>query len=214
MKLYTYWRSSCSYRVRIALGLKGLAWDSIPVHLVKGEQRDPGYLAHNPSGFVPTLVLEDGTELVQSLAIIDYLEAMYPEPPLLPADPLARARVLAAAHVIAMDTQPLTNVGVVGHLKSAYGAEAQGGIDWMVHFMDRNLAAFEKLIQPEGRFCFGDGPGLADICLIPQLYNAHRWGVDLSRFPRLIEIERTALALPAFDAARPETQPDAEQRTA
>ena len=214
MKLYTYWRSSCSYRVRIALGLKGLAWDSIPVHLVKGEQRDPGYLAHNPSGFVPTLVLEDGTELVQSLAIIDYLEAMHPDPPLLPADPLARARVLAAAHVIAMDTQPVTNVGVVGHLKSAYGAVQQGGIDWMVHFMDRNLAAFEKLIQPEGRFCFGDNPGLADICLIPQLYNAHRWGVDLSRFPRLTDIERAALALPAFDAARPETQPDAEQRTA
>ncbi len=210
MKLYTYWRSSCSYRVRIALGLKGLDWESIPVHLVKGEQRDPSYLAHNPSGFVPTLVLEDGTELVQSLAILDYLEATHPNPPLLPADPRARARVLAAAHVIAMDTQPVTNVGVVGHLKSAYGTDAQGGIDWMVHFMERNFAAFEALIQPEGRFCFGDSPGLADICLIPQLYNAHRWGVDLSLFPRMTEIERAALALSAFDAARPETQPDAE----
>lgn len=210
MKLYTYWRSSCSYRVRIALGLKGLEWDSIPVHLVKGEQRDPGYLAHNPSGFVPTLVLDDGTELVQSLAIIDYLDAVHPAPPLLPADPLARARVLAAAHVIAMDTQPVTNVGVVAQLRAAYGADQAGGIDWMVHFMDRNLASFQKLIAPEGRFCFGDAPGLADICLIPQLYNAHRWGADLSRFPRLREIERTALAHPAFDAARPETQPDAE----
>ncbi|MFV1877454.1 maleylacetoacetate isomerase [Nioella sp.] len=210
MKLYTYWRSSCSYRVRIALGLKGLAWESIPVHLVKGDQRAPSYLAHNPSGFVPTLVLDDGTELVQSLAILDYLEAVWPDPPLLPADPLARARVLAAAHVIAMDTQPVTNVGVVGHLKSAYDADQQGGIDWMVHFMERNFAAFDKLILPEGRFCFGDSPTWADICLIPQLYNAHRWGVDLSRFPRLTEIERAALALPAFDAARPETQPDAE----
>jgi maleylacetoacetate isomerase len=210
MKLYTYWRSSCSYRVRIALGLKGLAWESIPVHLVKGEQRDPSYLAHNPSGFVPTLVLDDGTELVQSLAILDYLEAAWPNPPLLPADPLARARVLAAAHVIAMDTQPVTNVGVVAHLKSAYGADQQGGIDWMVHFMERSFAAFETLIAPEGRFCFGDAPTWADICLIPQLYNAHRWGVGLSRFPRLLDIERAALALPAFDAARPETQPDAE----
>ena len=210
MKLYTYWRSSCSYRVRIALGLKGLAWDGIPIHLVKGEQRDPGYLAHNPSGFVPVLVLEDGTELVQSLAILDYLEAVYPAPPLLPAEPLARARVLAAAHVIAMDTQPVTNVGVVAHLKSAYGADQQGGIDWMVHFMTRNFAAFDRLIAAEGTFCFGDGPTWADICLIPQLYNAHRWGVDLSRFPRLLDIERAALALPAFDAARPETQPDAE----
>jgi maleylacetoacetate isomerase len=210
MKLYTYWRSSCSYRVRIALGLKGLAWESIPVHLVKGDQRAPSYLAHNPSGFVPTLVLEDGTELVQSLAILDYLEAVWPDPPLLPADPLARARVLAAAHVIAMDTQPVTNVGVVAHLKSAYGTDQQGGIDWMVHFMERNFAAFDKLILPEGTFCFGDSPTWADICLIPQLYNAHRWGVDLSRFPRLTEIERAAMALPAFDAARPETQPDAE----
>lgn len=210
MKLYTYWRSSCSYRVRIALGLKGLAWESLPVHLVKGEQRSPEYLVHNPSGFVPTLVLDDGTELVQSLAILDYLEAAYPDPALLPADPLDRARVLAAAHVIAMDTQPVTNVGVVGHLKAAYGADNQGGIDWMVHFMTQHLAAFERLIAPEGLFCFGNTPGWADICLIPQLYNAHRWGVALDRFPRLIDIERAALALPAFDAARPETQPDAE----
>lgn len=210
MKLYTYWRSSCSYRVRIALGLKGLAWDSIPVHLVKGEQRDPGYVAHNPSGFVPTLVLEDGTELVQSMAILDYLEAVYPDPALLPADPLDRARVLAAAHVIAMDTQPVTNVGVVGHLKATYGVDMQGGIDWMVHFMQRNLAAFDRLIAPDGTFCFGETPTWADLCLVPQLYNAHRWGVDLGRFPRLLTIERAALALPAFDAARPETQPDAE----
>ncbi len=210
MKLYTYWRSSCSYRVRIALGLKGLAWESIPVHLVKGEQRDPGYVAHNPSGFVPTLVLEDGTELVQSMAILDYLEAVYPDPALLPADPLARARVLAAAHVIAMDTQPVTNVGVVGHLKATYGVDMQGGIDWMVHFMQRNLAAFDKLIARDGTFCFGETPTWADLCLVPQLYNAHRWGVDLDRFPRLLNIERAALALPAFDAARPENQPDAE----
>lgn len=210
MKLCTYWRSSCSYRVRIALGLKGLAWESIPVHLVKGEQNAPDYLARNPSGLVPTLVLDDGTELTQSMAILDWLESAYPSPALVPADPLDRARVLAASHVIAMDTQPVTNVGVVAHLKKEYGASAEGGIAWMVHFMEKNLAAMQKMIAPEGDFCFGNSPTWADICLIPQLYNAHRWGVDLAPLSRLTEIESRALAHPAFDAARPENQPDAD----
>lgn len=210
MKLYTYWRSSCSYRVRIALGLKGLEWQSIPVHLVRGEQNSPDYLAHNPTGFVPTLVLPDGTELTQSMAILEWLESAYPTPALRPADPLARARVLAAAHVIAMDTQPVTNVGVVGHLKREYGASDEGGIAWMVHFMAKNLAAMQAMIAPQGAFCFGESPTWADIVLIPQLYNAHRWGVDMAPLARLTEIEANALALPAFDAARPENQPDAE----
>jgi len=210
MKLYTYWRSSCSYRVRIALGLKGLNWESRPVHLVKGEQNAPDYLAHNPTGFVPTLVLPDGTELTQSMAILDWLEAAYPAPALMPSDPLQRARVLAVSHVIAMDTQPVTNVGVVGHLKREYGASAEGGIAWMVHFMAKNLAAMQEMVAPEGAFCFGDTPSWADICLIPQLYNAHRWGVDLAPLARLTGIEANALALPAFEAARPENQPDAE----
>jgi maleylacetoacetate isomerase len=210
MKLYTYWRSSCSYRVRIALGLKGLDWQSLPVHLVKGDQNAPDYLARNPTGLVPTLVLPDGTELTQSMAILDWLEATHPTPALLPADPLARARVLAASHVIAMDTQPVTNVGVVAHLKREYGASPEGGIAWMVHFMTKNLAAMQKMIAPDGAFCFGDTPTWADICLIPQLYNAHRWGVDLTPLTRLCEIEANALVLRAFDAARPENQPDAE----
>jgi len=210
MKLYTYWRSSCSYRVRIALGLKGLDWESRPVHLVKGEQNAPDYLAHNPAGFVPTLVLPDGTELTQSMAILDWLEAAYPAPALVPADPLQRARVLAASHVIAMDTQPVTNSGVVEHLKREYGVSAEGGIAWMVHFMAINLAAMQEMIAPEGAFCFGDTPSWADIVLIPQLYNARRWGVDLAPLARLTGIEANALALPAFEAARPENQPDAE----
>ncbi len=210
MKLYTYWRSSCSYRVRIALGLKGLDWESLPVHLVKGEQNAPEYLAHNPVGFVPTLVLPDGAELTQSMAILDWLEAEYPTPALLPSEPLKRARVLAAAHVIAMDTQPIANTGVVEHLKREFGASVEGGIAWMVHFMTKNLAAMQKMIAPEGAFCFGDTPTWADIVLIPQLYNAHRWGVDLAPLARLTGIELTALALPAFEAARPENQPDAE----
>ena len=210
MKLYTYWRSSCSYRVRIALGLKGLDWESRPVHLVKGEQNAPDYLAHNPAGFVPILVLPDGTELTQSMAILDWLEAAYPAPRLMPSDPLQRARVLAASHVIAMDTQPVTNSGVVEHLKREYGVSAEGGIAWMVHFMAKNLAAMQEMIAPEGAFCFGDTLSWADICLIPQLYNARRWGVDLAPLARLTGIEANALALPAFEAARPENQPDAE----
>ena len=210
MKLYTYWRSSCSYRVRIALGLKGLDWESRPVHLVKGEQTAPDYLAHNPAGFVPILVLPDGTEPTQSMAILDWLEAAYPAPRLMPSDPLQRARVLAASHVIAMDTQPVTNSGVVEHLKREYGVSAEGGIAWMVHFMAKNLAAMQEMIALEGAFCFGDTLSWADICLIPQLYNAHRWGVDLAPLARLTGIEANALALPAFEAARPENQPDAE----
>ena len=210
MKLYTYWRSSCSYRVRIALGLKGLAWESAPVHLVRGEHREPGYRAVNPAGLVPALELDDGTRLTQSLAIIGWLDATHPEPALIPASPLDCARVLAAAHTIAMETQPLTNSGVVGHLKSAHGFDGQQGINWMAHWMEKGFAVYQALIRPDTRFSFGDAPGLADIALIPQLYNAHRWGVDLSPFSRLTDIETTCLALPAFDAARPENQPDAE----
>ena len=210
MRLYTYWRSSCSYRVRISLGLKGLDWESVPIHLVKGDQRDAAYTAKNPAGLVPTLELDDGTLLTQSLAIIDWLETTHPDPPVLPADPIQRARVLAAAHTIAMETQPISNVGVVGHLKSACGADTRDGVDWMVHWMEQGFRTFQSLIQSGTPFTFGNSPSLADVCLVPQLYNAHRWGVDLAPFARLTEIEATCLELPAFDAARPEQQPDAE----
>ena len=133
MKLYTYWRSSCSYRVRIALGLKGLAWESAPVHLVRGEHRQAAYRSVNPAGLVPTLELDDDTRLTQSVAIIGWLDATHPEPALMPTSPLDRARMLAAAHTIAMETQPLTSSGVVGHFKAAHGLDAQQGINWMVH---------------------------------------------------------------------------------
>lgn len=210
MMLYSYWRSTTSYRVRIALNLKGLAFDTVPVNLVAGEQRAPDYVALNPIEGVPVLVLDDGTALTQSLAILDYLDAVAPEPPLLPADPLARAKVLAAAHTIAMDIHPVNNLKVGARLKSEHGLTQADWVAWMQHWMQKGLAAYQALL-PEGPvFSFADRPDLADICLVAQLYNAHRWGVDLARFPRLREIERAALALPAFDAARPENQPDAE----
>jgi maleylacetoacetate isomerase len=191
------------------MGLKSLSWETIPINLLTGEHKTSDYRAHNPSGLVPTLVLDDGTELQQSLAILDWLDAAYPDPPLLPSKPLSRARVLAAAYAIACDTQPLSNLGTVSRLKTEHGVDTEGGIAWMCHFMQVNLQAFQQLIADEGPFSFGDKPGLADICLVPQLYNAHRWGVDLSSLDRLTQIEANCLALPAFDAARPENQPDA-----
>lgn len=209
MRLYGYWRSGAAYRLRIAFGLKGLEWEDAPVHLVKGEQREETFLRLNPLGLVPALVLDDGTVLTQSLAILDWLDRTHPEPPLLPQNAVARAQAMAAGMAIAVDTHPIQNVGVVGHLKAAYGADDQGGIDWMCHWMARGFTAFQQICRPDTPFAFGDAPGYADLCLVPQLYNAHRWGMDLSPYPRLTEIEARCLALPAFDAARPENQPDA-----
>ncbi|WP_425083397.1 maleylacetoacetate isomerase [Ruegeria profundi] len=209
MKLYSYWRSTTSYRVRIALNLKGLSYDYSPVDLVAGEQSEPGYTALNPGKGVPTLVLEDGTALTQSLAIIDYLEAIAPEPRLLPSHPLPRARVQAAAHAIAMDIHPVNNLRVMTYLKSQMGMDSAGQTDWFHHWMTEGFVAYQALLPQNTRYSFADTPTLADICLVPQLYNAHRWGVDMTRFTRLLEIEKHALSLAAFDQARPENQPDA-----
>jgi len=158
---------------------------------------------------VPTLVLDDGTVLTQSLAIIEYLDHIAPDPSLLPNDPLLRARVQAAAQVIAMEIHPVNNLKVVSRLKSEYGLTGDQGIEWMRHWMTEGFHAYQALL-PEGTgFSFSDTPLLCDVCLVAQLYNAHRWGVDLTPFARLLEIEGHALKLPAFDAARPENQPDA-----
>lgn len=208
MKLFTYWRSTTSYRVRIALNLKGIAYDAVPVNLVAGEQNGAAYTVLNPGQGVPTLVLDDGTALVQSMAILDWLEETHPEPPLLPADPLARARVRAAALTIATDIHPVNNLRVIAQLK-AMGHSQDETVAWMNDWMTRGFTAFANLIAPEAPFCFGEAPGLADLCLVPQLYNARRWGCDLTQFQRLTGIEARCLALPAFDAARPENQPDA-----
>ncbi len=208
MKLYSYWRSTTSYRVRIALNLKGLQYESIPVNLVKGEQSSSDYVSLNPGQGVPALVLDDGTVLTQSMAILDWLEETRPTPALLPQDPVERARVRAASLVIATDIHPVNNLRVVAKLK-AMGHSQDEAVAWMNDWMAKGFTAFGRMIGEDTPFCFGDTPGLADICLVPQLYNAHRWGLDLAPFKRLTEIESRCLALPAFDAARPENQPDA-----
>ncbi len=212
MTLYGYWRSTAAYRVRIALNLKGINAAHVSVHLVKdgGQQHTPSYVAKNPAHLVPSLELDDGIVLTQSLAIIDYLESVQPDPALLPADPVARAKVLAAAHVIAMDIHPVNNLRVVSHLADRFGADAEAKRQWMCHWMDKGFAALEQMVAKDGKFAFGDTPTLADICLVAQYYNARRWGLDLTPYPRLTEIEETCLALPAFADARPEAQPDAE----
>ena len=211
MKLYTYWRSTTSYRVRIALNLKGIAYESVPIDLVAGDHHAPDYTALNPGQGVPTLVLDNGMVLTQSMAILEWLEETHPKPALLPKDPLARARIRAAALAIATDIHPVNNLRVVAKLK-AMGHGQDEATAWMSDWMTRGFAAFAQLIEPETDFCFGDAPGLADLCLIPQLYNAHRWGCDLAPFGRLSEFEVRCLALPAFASARPESQPEATRK--
>ena len=210
MKLYSYWRSTTSYRVRAALHLKGVAFETVPVNLLDAEQRAPEYVAMNPGAGVPTLVLDDGTVLTQSLAILEYLDAVYPDPPLLPADPVQRAKVQAAAQTMALDVHPVNNLRVVRQLKSAFDAPDDAVRAWMLHWMAEGCAAMERLIDP-APFCFGDTPGLADLCLVAQLYNAKRWGLDMSPFPKLSAVDAACLAHPAIAAAHPDQQPDASQ---
>lgn len=207
MKLYSHWRSTTSYRVRIALHLKQIAFETVPIDLVAGDQRDAEYLAVNPVAGVPALVLEDGTVLTQSMAILEWIEARYPDPTLIPRDPVQAALIRGAALVMASDVHPVNNLKVVQQLK-AMGHDQDEAVAWMQDWMTRGFTAYDALI-PSGTFSFGGALSLADICLVAQLYNAHRWGVDLSPFPRLTEIEARCLALPAFDAAHPQNQPDA-----
>ncbi len=210
MKLHGYFRSSASYRVRIALNLKGLTAQHLPHHLRKGEQSTPAYLAINPQGLVPALESDAGEVLIQSLAIIEWLDETHPEPPLLPRDPLQRAKVRAFAQVLACDTHPVQNLKVLSRLREL-GLGDEKVTAWAGWANREGLSACEKLIAAEpGRFCFGDKPSLADLCLIPQLGNARRFGVDVSAFPRLLKAEAAAMALKAFADAAPDKQPDAE----
>ncbi|MFK7892552.1 MAG: maleylacetoacetate isomerase [Granulosicoccus sp.] len=208
MKLYSYWRSTTSYRVRAALNYKGLEYETQSIDLVAGEQSTEDYIALNPGGGVPTLMTHDGATLTQSMAILEWLEETHPYPALLPNDTKERAKVRAAALTIATDIHPVNNLRVVAELKKN-GFNQEGCVAWMNHWMSQGLTAFQSMIYANTQFSFGSSPGLADICLVPQLYNARRWGCELSPFARLIEIETHCLALPAFDSARPDNQPDA-----
>jgi maleylpyruvate isomerase len=210
MKLHGYFRSSASYRVRIALNFKGLHAEHLPHHLRKGEQCAPAYLALNPQGFVPTLEDDAGAVLTQSLAIIEWLEETHPEPPLLPKDSLKRARVRAFAMALACDTHPVQNLKVLGRLR-ALGLPEEQVTGWAAWANREGLAACETLVAHEsGPFCFGAAPSMADLCLVPQLANARRFGVDVAAFPRLLQAETAAKALAAFADAAPERQSDAE----
>jgi maleylpyruvate isomerase len=210
MKLHGYYRSSASYRVRIALNLKGLTAEHLPHHLRKGEQCAPGYLAINPQGLVPTLEDDAGTIITQSLAIIEWLDETHPAPPLLPKEPLRRAKVRAFAMAIACDTHPVQNLKVLARLREL-GLPEDKVTGWAGWANREGLAACEKLIAKEGGpLCFGAEPTLADLCLVPQLANARRFGVDVNAYPRLLRAEAAAKAMPAFAAAAPDKQPDAE----
>jgi len=207
--LHGYFRSTAAWRVRIALALKGVVATQVSHHLRRNEHRAPGYLALNPQGLVPALETDDGAVLTQSLAIIEWLEETHPAPPLLPADPLRRARVRAFALAIACDIHPVQNLKVLQRLRGLGREEAQVTA-WARQTIEEGLDACEALLRAEpGPFCFGAAPTLADICLVPQLSNARRFGAEL-RWPRLLAAEAAALSLSAFQAAAAERQPDAE----
>ena len=215
MKLYTYFRSSAAYRVRIALNLKGLAYDSIPVHLLRdgGQQLQDAYRAVNPSALVPAFEADDGAILTQSLAILEYLDEAHAQAPLLPPDAVGRARVRALAMAIACDAHPLTNLRVLTYLKNVLNVPDEARQEWYRHWMAEGLAAFEAMLAQAdegGLFCHGDAPGLADCCLVPQIFNAQRFHIDLAPYPRLMRIHDHCATLPAFVAAHPSRQPDAE----
>lgn len=202
MILYDYFRSSAAYRVRIALNLKGVAYESVEVHLVEGAQRSPAHLARNPQGFVPALQLDDGTILTQSLAIIEWLDATHPAPRLIPGDPIARAHAMAQALTIAADIHPLNNLRVLRELKQR-GIDEGARDDWYRHWIAEGFAALEQMVG-EGPYLGGDAPGLADVLLVPQMYNARRFDLPLDAYPRLVAAEAAARALEPFAAASPE----------
>lgn len=214
MKVHTYYRSSASYRVRIALNLKGLAADPSYVHLSKngGEQFGPAFDSLNPQHLLPVLE-DDGLVLPQSLAIIEYLDETRPEAPLLPADPKGRARVRALSQAIAADSHPINNLRVLKYLSEQLGMSADQKNAWYRHWVALGLEALERQLaghRATGRFCHGDTPTMADCCLVPQLYNARRFECDLSGYPTLLAIDARCAALPAFADALPDVQPDAD----
>jgi maleylacetoacetate isomerase len=214
LKLYTYFRSSAAFRVRIALNLKGLGYESIPTHLLRGggEQHRPEYRAINPQGLVPALD-DAGTLISQSLAIVEYLDETHPSPPLLPGTPYDRAAIRSLACVIACDIHPLNNLRVLQYLRDTLGQGEDALARWNREWISRGFAALETSISRhsgDGRHCYGSQVTLADICLLPQVFNSRRYQLDLAPYPRLAAVARHLEALPAFASARPEAQPDAE----
>ena len=218
-RLYTYWRSSAAYRVRIALNLKSLPYESVPKHLLRdgGEQKKADYLALNPQGLIPALA-DDGFVVPQSLAICEYLEEIHPEPRLLPGSARDRAIVRGMSLAVACDTHPLNNLPITGYLRRELGADDAAVQRWIEHWIGRGFAGLERWVgscagdvPADGQlYCYGSQVTLADVCLVPQMYNARRFHVELSPYPRLVSICRHLEALPAFAAARPEAQSDAE----
>ena len=211
MQLYSYFRSSAAYRVRIALNLKGVAYDTVPIHLQRegGINRKPEYRAVNPHMRLPALRLDSGDVLIQSLAIIGYLDDTHPQPPLLPRDPVAKAKVRAIAEIVACDIHPLNNIAPLRYLKNVLGQEQSKIDEWYHHWVHDGFTAIEEMISP-APYTFGSEITLADICLVPQVYNARRLKVPLDRYPKIVAIDAACAKLAAFDKARPENQPDAE----
>jgi maleylacetoacetate isomerase/maleylpyruvate isomerase len=211
VRLYTYFRSSAAFRVRIALNLKGLAYEPVFVHLAKGEHRKPDYAKVNPQALVPTLELEDGTRLNQSLAIIEYLDETHPQKPLVPKDPLARARVRSLSYLVASEIHPLNNLRVLQHLKRALGQSEEEVNAWYRHWIADGLTKLEEELKGKtGKYCYGETPSMADCCLVPQIFNAKRYNCDLAPYPTTMRIFDACMKLEAFERAQPAKQPDAE----
>ena len=211
MKLYNYFRSSASFRVRIALNLKGLASDYVPVHLAKGEQKQPEFAALTAEGLVPLLELDDGQRLTQSMAIIEYLDETHPQPVLLPADAAGRARVRALSQIVACEIHPLNNLRVLKYLVNDLKASDDAKNDWYKHWVRLGLQSYEaRLAERPGTYSHGDAPTLADCCLVPQIFNAQRFDCDLSGLPRTMAVFDACMQLNAFQKAQPSACPDAE----
>jgi maleylpyruvate isomerase len=209
--LYNYFRSSAAFRVRIALNLKGLAYDATAIHLTKdgGKQFEPAYRAVNPQMRVPALKLDDGDTLIQSLAIIEYLDEIHPQPPFLPKDPVARAHIRAVAQIVACDIHPVNNTSPLTYLRKQLKHDDAAVNAWYQHWVTAGFDAIEALL-PGGAYAFGSQVTLADICLVPQVYNARRFKVDVSKYPKIAAADAACQQLPAFEKAKPENQPDAE----
>ena len=210
MKLYGYWRSSASYRVRIALALKGVEVEHIPVNLGKGQQGQGEHLSRNAQGYLPVLELEDGTQLIQSLAIMDYIDASFREPDLMPRDAVKRSKILAASLIIATDIHPIQNLSVLKYIRAEHGQEDEGVNAWAAHWIGKGFTALEQIAQGyDTPFLMTEQPRFFECCLVPQVYNARRFGVDMDRFPKLKAIDAACNVLPAFIEAAPENQADA-----